>query len=155
MRDRVLVVDDERDSADTLALLIRALGYQAKAAYDGTQAIQEVSEFLPDMLLIDIGMPGLNGFQTVTQLRKQRGNEYLILAAVTGWSRDEDKRRAYECGFDLHITKPMSSATLEDLLALLDPDTTEKAWRRFDERALCEPKSISAPMISGSQAVTA
>ena len=118
MRDRVLVVDDERDCADTLAVLIRAFGCQAKAVYDGAEAIKQVGQFLPDMVLVDIGMPGLNGYDTVAQLRKQRGNEYLIVVAVTGWAREEYKRRAYDCGFDLFITKPISYETLKDLLTL-------------------------------------
>ncbi len=152
MRDRVLVVDDERDCADTLAMLIRAFGCQAKAVYDGAEAIKQAGEFLPDMVLVDIGMPGLNGYDTVAQLRKQRGNEYLIVVAVTGWSREEYKRRAYDCGFDLFITKPMSYETLKDLLALLDPATADNAWRTFDESVFRPPHSVFTPSISASPA---
>ena len=121
MHERILVVDDNRDTADSLALLINAFGYETKAVYDGQQAIEQAREFLPDMALIDIGMPGLNGYETVEQIRKQRGSAEIVLVAVTGWSRPEDKKRAYECGFDLHVAKPMSPQTLRELLGLLDP----------------------------------
>jgi len=121
MKEHVLVVDDDRDVADSTAKLLSALGYEPAAAYDGETAIERAATFLPDMALIDLGMPGLNGFETVARLRQQRGSQHVILVAVTGWTRDEDKQRAYECGFDLHVAKPMSLETLKDLLGLLNP----------------------------------
>jgi|SRR5262245_36470170 len=121
MTERILVVDDDSATADTLARLIRTLGYEAKAVYGGEAAVELISEFEPDMALIDIGMPKRNGYDTVASIRQQPGGTHVILVAVTGWSRDEDKRRAYEAGFDLHITKPMKLETLKELLALLDP----------------------------------
>jgi CheY-like chemotaxis protein len=77
------------------------------------------------MALIDIGMPGLNGFETVGRIRQQRGNVTMILVAVTGWTREEDQRKAYDAGFDLHIAKPMTVETLKELLAILDPEAIE------------------------------
>jgi len=121
MQERVLVVDDDRDSADSLAMLVNSMGYEAKAVYRGNEAIEVSSTFQPDMALIDLGMPGLDGFETVSQIRQQRGSVHIILVAVTGWSRDEDKRRAYDCGFDLHVTKPMTLEKLKEILALVDP----------------------------------
>ena len=121
MNEHVLVVDDDPDTANATARLISALGYEAATAYGGEEAIQQAAALMPDMALIDLGMPGLNGFETVSRLREQRGNQHIILVAVTGWTRDEDKQRAYECGFDLHVAKPMSLETLKELLALLDP----------------------------------
>ena len=117
-RERILVVDDDRATADTLALLIETLGCEAKAVYNGRDAVQQIIEFEPDMALIDIGMPERDGYDTVAGIRT-----HVILVAVTGWSREEDKRRAYEAGFDLHITKPMRVDTVRELLALLDPVT--------------------------------
>lgn len=125
MKERILVVDDERDAADSLVRLIQVLGYDAKAAYDGEQAVREVATYSPDMALIDIGMPGLNGFETVSRIRQQRGNVTMILVAVTGWTREEDQRKAYDAGFDLHIAKPMTVETLKELLAILDPEAAE------------------------------
>jgi CheY-like chemotaxis protein len=122
MHERVLVVDDDRATADTLALLIRTLGCDARAAYSGQAAVDQIIEFEPDMALIDISMPERDGYDTVAAIRRQPGGPHLILVAVTGWSRDEDKRRAYDAGFDLHVTKPMKLETLRELLGLLDPE---------------------------------
>src|SRR5262245_37843759 len=126
MDERVLVVDDSRDTADSLAKLIEAFGYQAMPVYDGQQAVEVAATFAPDMALIDLGMPGLDGFETVSRIRQQRGSTHVILVAVTGWTREEDKRKAYECGFDLHVAKPMTNEALKELLALLDPSAHSK-----------------------------
>jgi len=131
-RERILVVDDDCATADTLALLIETLGCEAKAVYNGLDAVQQVVEFQPDMALIDIGMPERDGYDTVAGIRQQPGGTHVILVAVTGWSREEDKRRAYEAGFDLHITKPMRVETLRELLALLDPVTHGVSEARVD-----------------------
>jgi len=121
VRERILVADDDRATADTMALLVRTLGCEAKAVYGGEAAIAQVTAFEPDMALIDIGMPGCDGYETVAGIRRQPGGTHIILVAVTGWSRDDDKRRAYDAGFDLHVTKPMRVEMLKELLALLDP----------------------------------
>jgi CheY-like chemotaxis protein len=126
VNERILIVDDSRDTADSLAKLITAFGYEAKAVYDGRQAIDEARAFLPDMALIDIGMPGFDGYETVIQLRQQRDGGQVILVAVTGWSREQDKQRAYAAGFDLHVSKPMSVEMLQELLGLLDPATSRR-----------------------------
>jgi CheY-like chemotaxis protein len=120
--ERILVVDDDRPTADMQAMLINTLGYEAKAVYSGQEAVEQIVSYEPDMALIDIGMPERNGYDTVAGIRQQPGGTHVILVAVTGWSRDEDKRRAYESGFDLHIAKPMRVETLRELIALLDPE---------------------------------
>jgi CheY-like chemotaxis protein len=125
MPERILVVDDNRDAADSLAKLVQSFGHDVKAVYDGSEALDETSRFQPDMALVDIGMPGIDGYETVRQLRERRGNVHMIVVAVTAWSRDEDKRRAYDSGFDLHIAKPMTIETLKELLRLLDPTHEE------------------------------
>jgi CheY-like chemotaxis protein len=121
MPERILIVDDNRDAADGLVKLVTSYGYEAKAVYSGTDALEETTVFQPDMALVDIGMPGLDGYETVTQLRQRRGNVHLLVVAVTGWTRDEDKRRAYECGFDLHVGKPLTNEALKEVLELLGP----------------------------------
>lgn len=121
MSEHILVVDDDRDTADSLAKWIALLGYQAKAVYDGATAIKEAAAFQPDMALIDLSMPGIDGFKTVSLIRQQRGAAHVILVAITGLSGDEAKQRAYDSGFDLHVVKPVSEAKLRELLALLDP----------------------------------
>jgi CheY-like chemotaxis protein len=118
---RVLIVDDNKDVADSLGQWIRSYGFEVKVVYSGSDAIAETSVFQPDMVLLDIGMPGLDGYQTVSQIRRQRLDVHLIVVAVTAWSDDDHKRQAYDSGFDLHIAKPMRQETLEELLSLLEP----------------------------------
>jgi CheY-like chemotaxis protein len=130
--ERILVVDDDRPTADMQALLIGTLGYEAKAVYSGQDAVDQIITYEPDMALIDIGMPERDGYDTVASIRRQPGGTHVILVAVTGWSRDEDKRKAYESGFDLHVTKPMREDTLRDLLALLDPDGDSNSPAEID-----------------------
>ena len=126
MPQRVLVVDDNQDAADGLVKLIESFGYEAKAVYSGEAAIAEMPSFHPDMALVDIGMPGLNGYETVSQIR-ERGNVRLIVVAVTGWAGEDVKRRANECGFNLHVAKPMTLEKLQELLALLNPGGSAEA----------------------------
>lgn len=116
-----MIVDDNRDAADGLARLVQSYGYEVKAVYSGSAALEETAAFQPDMALIDLGMPELDGYETVTQLRQRCGNVHLIVVAVTGWTSDEAKRRAYECGFDLHVGKPVSAQKLREVLELLGP----------------------------------
>jgi CheY-like chemotaxis protein len=120
--ERILVVDDNRDAADALARLIHSFGHEVRAVYGGKEALEETASFLPDMAFLDIAMPDLDGYETVTELRQRRGQVHLIVVAVTGHNSDEDKRRAYDAGFDLHVSKPMDVETLRDLLKILDPD---------------------------------
>ncbi len=127
MSMRVLIVDDNRDAADGLGRLIQSSGYEAKVVYNGQDAITETAEFQPDMVLLDIGMPGLDGYATVREIRNRRSDVHLIIVAVTAWSRNDDKRRAYDSGFDLHVAKPMSRKTLDELLTLLDPTRSQAA----------------------------
>jgi CheY-like chemotaxis protein len=121
MSDHVLVVDDDRDTADTLARVVRELGYQTLAVYSGHEAVRQAALFAPDLAFIDIGMPDLNGYETVQSIRLQRGAAHLILVALTGHTEDEDKRQAFEAGFDLHVAKPMSFEKLQEVLKLLNP----------------------------------
>ena len=123
MTDHVLVVDDNRDVANTMAGVIEGLGYVSKAVYSGEDGIREVSSFLPDMVLVDIGMPGIDGYETVTRMRQKRPAAEIIVVAVTGLPHDEHKQRAYDSGFDLFVSKPIGTRQLTDLLALLDPAT--------------------------------
>jgi CheY-like chemotaxis protein len=119
MYDRILVVDDNRDGANALAILLKTLGYQVRAVYDGRSATEQIPEFLPELAFIDIGMPTLDGYDTAKLIRRHPHGRHVILVAVTGWSRAEDKQQAYASGFDLHVVKPMSMETLRETLTLL------------------------------------
>lgn len=113
---RILVVDDNRDSAESLALALRIRGAEVRTAHDGLEAIAVASEFRPDLLLLDIGMPRLNGYDAARRIREAPWGKDIVLVAMTGWGQEEDKRRAAEAGFDHHLTKPVESRRLEELL---------------------------------------
>jgi len=121
MNERILVVDDQCDIADSLVRLLATLGYQAKAAYNGRDAADDAPGFLPDLVFVDIRMPGFDGYQTVSSIRAHPECAHAIIVALTGAASSEDKQRAFEGGFDLYVAKPMTVDKLMDLLALIDP----------------------------------
>jgi CheY-like chemotaxis protein len=131
MKGRILVVDDHRDTADPLVKLLGVFGYEARAAYDGKQAIEQAADFLPDMVFVDLAMPGMDGYETVAKMRRRHECSRAILIALSGYGRHEDRQRAFECGFDLHFTKPMSIDTLEECLTLLDPSAKESTTKKL------------------------
>jgi signal transduction histidine kinase/ActR/RegA family two-component response regulator len=112
---RILVADDNVDSAESLGLMLRLMGNEVRVAYDGSQALQEAGAFRPDVIVLDIGMPRLNGYDTARRIRELPWGKNVLLAALTGWGQAEDKRRASEAGFDCHFTKPMTPDTLAQL----------------------------------------
>jgi len=122
MSKRILVVDDSQYVADASARLIALCGYETMAAYDGHEAIQQSAAFAPDMVLMDIGMPGLDGYEVAAQIRRDQANAGVLLVAVTCFTDDKDKQHALENGFNIHIPKPMSLTTLYRLLGLLHQD---------------------------------
>jgi signal transduction histidine kinase/CheY-like chemotaxis protein len=114
---RILVADDNRDAADSLAMILRLGGHEVHVVRDGQEAFEAAAWFRPDVALLDIGMPRLNGYEAARRVRGQPWGEGVVLVAVTGWGQEEDKRRASENGFDHHLTKPVDPAALEKLLA--------------------------------------
>lgn len=120
---RILVADDNQDSAESMGTLLRLMGHEVRTVRDGVQALKEAAEFRPDVILMDIGMPLMNGYDTARRIREQRWGQGVVLVALTGWGQDQDKRRARETGFDLHFTKPLNPRDLEQLLAGLSADS--------------------------------
>ena len=114
-RRRILVVDDNRDSADSLGMLLRTLGNEVRMAHDGLEAVAVAAAFQPDVVLLDIGLPKLNGYDVARRIRDQRGKG-VVLIAVTGWGQAEDRRLSREAGFDHHLTKPINLGALQKLL---------------------------------------
>ena len=112
---RILVVDDNRDAADTLAMLLAVSGHEVRTAYDGLQAVEAAATWRPDVVLLDIGLPGLDGYEAARRMRAQRDG--VVLVAMTGWGQDDDRRRSREAGFDAHLTKPVDYADLTKVLA--------------------------------------
>ena len=114
---RVLVADDNYDNAESLALLLRMGGHCVEVARDGLEALAVAERFRPDVVLLDIGMPELDGRGCCRRLRGQPWGRDMLIVALTGWGRDEDRQRSSEAGFDLHLVKPVDVAALRDLLA--------------------------------------
>lgn len=113
---RLLVVDDNRDAADSLAMMLRFVGHDIRTAYDGLEGVQKAATFRPDVVLMDIGMPKLNGYEAASEIRRQPWGQHMALVAVTGWGQEEDKKRASEAGFDFHMVKPVEYSVLEKFL---------------------------------------
>ena len=114
---RILIVDDNRDSADSLTTLLKLMGNEAQAAYDGEQALEAAARMQPDVVLLDIGMPKLNGYDACRRIREQPWGQKMVLIALTGWGQEKDRRRAQEAGFDQHLVKPVNPDALMKLLA--------------------------------------
>jgi CheY-like chemotaxis protein len=105
--------------ADASARLIAVCGYETKAVYDGQAAIAQSIAFSPDMVLMDLGMPGLDGCETALRIRSEPAGGKILLVAVTCFNQEQDRQRAFASGFDLHVAKPISLTTLHGLLATL------------------------------------
>ncbi|HUP23101.1 MAG TPA: PAS domain S-box protein [Thermoanaerobaculia bacterium] len=114
---RILVVDDNRDSATSLAELLGLLGHQTETAHDGLEALAAAARFRPDVILLDLGMPRLDGYEAARRIRSEPWGRDVLLVAVTGWGQDSDRERSQQAGFDLHLVKPVDLAKLESLLA--------------------------------------
>ena len=120
---RILVVDDNKDSADSLGMLLRLKGNEIRTAYDGIEAVKLAETFHPEMVLLDIGLPKLNGYDVTRRIRQHSWGRDMIVIALTGWGQDEDRRRSQEAGFNFHIVKPVELATVEKLLTGLQATT--------------------------------
>ncbi len=114
---RILVVDDNKDAASSLALLLRLMGHETRTANNGVEAIEVADQFQPDVALLDIGMPRLNGYETARRLRQKAWGREMLLVAVTGWGQEADRRRSNEAGFNEHLVKPVNVQEIERLLA--------------------------------------
>jgi PAS domain S-box-containing protein len=113
---RILVVDDNRDSASSLAMLLKAAGNDTQIAHDGLAAVEMADFFRPDVVLLDIGLPRLNGYEVARKIREQAWGKGMVLVALTGWGQDEDRRKSKEAGFNGHMVKPVGFAALVKLL---------------------------------------
>jgi CheY-like chemotaxis protein len=120
-RRRILIADDNRDAAESLALLLQMEGHEVAVANDGRQAFVAFEKVQPDTALLDIGMPGLNGYDIARMIRRTAHGRAVTLIAVTGWGQDSDKAQALQAGFNHHFTKPVEPQALTALLASLPP----------------------------------
>ena len=116
VRRRILVADDNVDSAASLAMMLEFMGNEVRTAHDGVEAVEAAAAFRPDVILLDIGMPRMNGYDACRRIREQPWGRGIAIAALTGWGQEEDKRQSGEAGFDHHLVKPVEPAALEKLL---------------------------------------
>jgi CheY-like chemotaxis protein len=117
----VLIVEDNRDQANSLGLLLKMRGYEVRVAHDGLEGVKAASEWHPDAVLCDIGLPGLDGYGVAAELRRNPETAAALLVAVTGYGSDEDQQRAWRAGFSVHVTKPADPVMLLQLLGRQGP----------------------------------
>ena len=117
---RVLVVDDNHDAADSLGMLLQFLGAEVMVVHDGYAALEAMKSFAPAVVLLDLGMPGMNGLEVARRMREDPKAREMTLVALTGWGQREDRRRTTEAGFDHHLVKPADLGALQSILATPD-----------------------------------
>jgi len=112
----ILIVEDNEDSAQSLKLLLEALGYETHVAHDGEGAVDAAVALRPDAILMDIGLPGLSGYEAARRIRAQCADKPMLIVALTGWGQQSDRLRSSEAGFDHHLVKPLDLAVLRRIL---------------------------------------
>jgi len=122
MARRILVVDDNRDSATSLSMLLRLTGHQTHTVYDGLEALEAAAAFRPDVILLDIGLPKLNGYEACRRIREQPWSNGMVLVALTGWAQEEDWEKSRDAGFNAHMVKPVDLTALTKLLGSPSPE---------------------------------
>ena len=113
---RILIAEDNRDSADSLKALLEALGYEAHISYDGETAVHLAGELRPDVIIMDIGLPGINGYEATRRIRALRPKLPVMIVALTGWGQQSDRLQSAEAGIDHHLVKPLDLAALKQIL---------------------------------------
>jgi CheY-like chemotaxis protein len=116
---RILVVDDNQDSAESLTILLSLAGNETQTAFDGLEAMESAATFKPEVILLDIGLPKLNGYEVARKIREQPWGKKMALVALTGWGQEQDRCRSREAGFDHHLTKPIDLDSFKKLLTSL------------------------------------
>jgi CheY-like chemotaxis protein len=122
---RAVIIDDNEDAAETMAMVIQELGGVARTAKNAIDGLDVIREFQPDFVFLDIAMPGIDGYQACRQIRSHKFDHAIVIVALTGWGQDHDKELAREAGFDAHLTKPVDPAAFEELLATTAPAVTQ------------------------------
>ncbi len=113
---RILVVEDDQDTVETMSLLLRYHGYEVHTARDGLGALAQLQTFSPNVILLDLGLPGMDGLEVARHVREQQPQARPLVVAITGFGADEDRVRSYQAGIDLHLTKPVGVAELLQFL---------------------------------------
>lgn len=119
-KPRVLVVDDQPDCAEVVSVLLTIMGYECQSAGSGTEALEQADQFMPDVVLLDLGLPDVSGYEVARELRRRAGRRPLHIAAVTGSSHPDIRARTHAAGFDQHLVKPADAAKLRHVLYIAD-----------------------------------
>jgi CheY-like chemotaxis protein len=127
---RVLIADDNQDAAESLSFLLELQGHHVSVVHDGLEAFEAARRMRPSIVLLDIGMPGLNGYELAQKIRQEAWGQDMALIAATGWGQDDDRMRAFAAGFDAHVTKPFDPAHLLDLVGSI-----QRSERRLTGRS--------------------
>ena len=117
----VLVVDDDVDAAEAVAALLELEGHRPALLHDGLGVLEAARSFVPDVILMDLGLPGINGYEAAALVRQERSLDGILLVALTGWGSDAHKRASRQAGFDFHLTKPVTYAGLAQILRQVEP----------------------------------
>jgi CheY-like chemotaxis protein len=117
---RILVADDNRDVVESFQIMLRILGHEVQTALDGEEAIEKAEQFRPDVIVLDVGMPMLDGYETASRIRQRPWSRDVVLIAVTGWGNDKDKLKSAAAGFDVHLVKPVDATTILEALEQVD-----------------------------------
>lgn len=120
----MLVVDDNADTVLSFTMLLKASGHDVRAAHDGPTAVQVALDYRPDIVLLDIGLPGLNGYEVAKRIRQQPDFKNVVLVALTGYGQDSDRQNSLQAGFDHHLVKPARLAQLQKILATVSERVT-------------------------------
>jgi CheY-like chemotaxis protein len=129
-RRRILVVDDNRDGAESLTMMLRLLGNEVRTAGDGLEAIEVAEQFHPELILMDVGMPRLNGYDATRRIRREPWGSDITIVALTGWGQDHDREASRDAGCDAHLVKPVSLEDLQRTLAELGDGHATRATGR-------------------------
>jgi CheY-like chemotaxis protein len=130
---RILIVDDNEDGAESLAMLLQFGGHETHMAHDGLEAIEATERLRPDAVLLDIGLPGLNGYEVCKRIRTEPWGKEIVLVALTGWGQEEDRHRSRDAGFNAHMVKPVDHDLLLKLLASLPSEKHAKSHSWHDD----------------------
>jgi two-component system CheB/CheR fusion protein len=123
---RVLLVEDNPDAAESLTMLLELLGHRVRSVHDGVAALDAARANVPDVMLVDIGLPGIDGYEVARRVRRDPDLRHVVLVALTGYGREEDKQQAIAAGFDYHLVKPVSPDALHGLVSRLGKTAPEK-----------------------------
>lgn len=120
---RVLLVDDSVDAAEAMSMLLETLGHDVRTLHDGPSALAAVDTFAPEVVILDIGLPGMDGFEVARQMRARPATKGALMIALTGYGGENDRQKSRDAGFDHHLVKPVSFTAIEDVIAKSLPKT--------------------------------